>query len=292
MSFTVENIINEIPAHIDEEIDTSDSDELAKALSWANSCMLAMGSRAWRESTQSYPSAVANKWYALPATFINSVMVKTTIGIPTNLALTNEGTAGSTSYSYAVTAVNANGETLACTAVETTTGNATLDETNYNALTWDEVSGATSYYVYRTASDGTPSTTGYIGEATTESFDDTGLSGDSAEVPVEDTSEDEYESYTIRDRRIKFSAADDYILTYTAYPARFTSEDDVVPLQDVYLVPMGKYLAVKYLLMDSRDESSDRETADRLMGEFYNDLNHILGMVEDDNEPFQVQEDW
>lgn len=292
MSFTVEDIINEIPANIDEEIDVEETDELAKALSWANACILDMGSRAWRELTQSYPSAKANKWYALPDGFINSVMVKTTIGIPTGLSVSNEGTAGTTSYRYAVTAVNANGETLACTAVETTTGNATLDETNYNALEWDEVTGATSYYIYRTASSGTPSTTGYIGEATTEAFNDTGLAGDSTEVPVEDTTEDEYEDYTIRDRRIKFAAADDYILTYTGYPSRFTAKTDTVPFQDIFLPPMGKYMAAKYLLMESRDEDSDVKMANQLMAEFYDDLSNILSTVELDNEPFQVKEVW
>jgi len=183
MSFTVENIIAEIPAHIDEEIDVDEADELAQALSWANSCMLAMGSRAWVEAEEEYASATANTWYNLPDDFINTVAVET---------------------------------------------------------------------------------------------DDT----------------DDYKNYTIRNRKIKFAAADDYTLTYTAYPARFTAETDTVPLQDIYLVPMGKYLAAKYLLMDSRDESSDRETSDRLMGEFYDDLNNILGTVELDNEPFQVQEVW
>lgn len=183
MSFTVDDVINEIPAHIDEEIDTTDSDELAKALSWANACMLAMGSRAWVEAEEEYTSATAGTWYDLPGDFINTVVVTT------------------------------------------------------------------------------------------------------------DDSED-YTGYTIRNRKIKFDAADTYTLTYTAYPARFTAKTDTVPLQDAFLVPMGKYLAAKYLMMDSRDENSDMNAAKQLMAEFYDDLSNILSIVELDNEPFQVQEVW
>lgn len=67
---------------------------------------------------------------------------------PTGLAVTPTGTTGSTSYSYRVSAVNAIGETLACVSVATTTGNATLSATNYNAITWSAVSGATGYNIW------------------------------------------------------------------------------------------------------------------------------------------------
>jgi hypothetical protein len=67
---------------------------------------------------------------------------------PTGLTVTPTGTTGSTSYSYRVSAVNAIGETLACVSVATTTGNATLSATNYNAITWSAVSGATGYNIW------------------------------------------------------------------------------------------------------------------------------------------------
>ena len=67
---------------------------------------------------------------------------------PTGLAVTPTGTTGSTSYSYRVSAVKAIGETLACVSVATTTGNATLSATNYNAITWSAVSGATGYNIW------------------------------------------------------------------------------------------------------------------------------------------------
>jgi hypothetical protein len=67
---------------------------------------------------------------------------------PTGLTVTPTGTTGTTSYSYRVSAVNAIGETLACVSVATTTGNATLSATNYNAITWSAVSGATGYNIW------------------------------------------------------------------------------------------------------------------------------------------------
>lgn len=72
----------------------------------------------------------------------------TALTTPVNLGITPTGTTGSTAYSYRVSAFNANGETLACSSVATTTGHATLDSTNYNALNWDDVVGATGYVVY------------------------------------------------------------------------------------------------------------------------------------------------
>jgi len=99
-----------------------------------------------------------------------------------------QGTAGATSYSYAVASVNATGISKASQAKACTTGNATLDATNYNQITWILDPAATSYRIYRTATDGTPTTTGLIGTATAAVFNDTGLAGDSATAPTENTS--------------------------------------------------------------------------------------------------------
>jgi hypothetical protein len=67
---------------------------------------------------------------------------------PTGLGVTPTGTTGSTTYSYRVSAFNSIGETLACTSVSTATGNATLSATNYNALAWTVVTGATGYNIW------------------------------------------------------------------------------------------------------------------------------------------------
>jgi hypothetical protein len=79
---------------------------------------------------------------------VPAATVFTALTTPTNLAITPTGSAGSTHYSYRVSAYNLTGETLACVSVETTTGNATLSSTNYNALAWTAVSNAVGYNIY------------------------------------------------------------------------------------------------------------------------------------------------
>lgn len=72
----------------------------------------------------------------------------TALTTPTNVAVADQGTSGSTTYSYRVSAVNAQGETLASVSTQITDGNATLSSTNFNRITWDAVSGATGYVIY------------------------------------------------------------------------------------------------------------------------------------------------
>jgi hypothetical protein len=102
------------------------------------------------------------------------------LAAPGSVAAANEGASGATSYSYNVTSVTAGGESVVSTVATTATGNATLDGTNYNQVTWAAVVGATAYNVYRTASGGTPSSTGLIGRTTALLFNDQGLAGTGA----------------------------------------------------------------------------------------------------------------
>lgn len=101
--------------------------------------------------------------------------LKTVLQPPATPGITTIGTTGTTTWKYKVTARNAKGETVPSTEVTTTTGNATLDATNFNRITWTAVSGATDYRVYRTTAGGTPSTTGLIGTTASTTLDDTGL---------------------------------------------------------------------------------------------------------------------
>lgn len=96
------------------------------------------------------------------------------------------GTPGAKTISYRVSANNAAGETLASAAVTVTTAAAALDATHYVALSWGPVSNATSYNVYRSATDGTPSTTGRIGTTGHLTFSDTGIAA-SGSLPTENT---------------------------------------------------------------------------------------------------------
>jgi fibronectin type 3 domain-containing protein len=105
----------------------------------------------------------------------------TTPGTPT---VTPQGVAGTTTYRYRVSAVDANGvESQASTGGQTTTGNATLDGSNFNRVTWSAVTGAVSYNVYgRTGADGTllQMKTGVAGLQ----YDDTGVDTPTGALPV------------------------------------------------------------------------------------------------------------
>jgi hypothetical protein len=123
----------------------------------------------------------------------------TQLSNPTGGGITQGGTPGLTSYSYAYTASDANGTTtIGTTAHTTSTGNATLSATNYNNIGIAQVAGAKLYTIYRTASSGTPSSTGVIGTVSNAnlvslplsasfSFQDTGLAGDSTTAPTTNT---------------------------------------------------------------------------------------------------------
>jgi hypothetical protein len=104
-------------------------------------------------------------------------------------AITPEGASGAAAWSYKVVAVKANGSFSAASAEGTTdVGNADLDDTNFNRLTWVAVPSADLpifYRIYRTAHGTTPSTDGLIGVATGTTFDDTGLPGDGTTPPVD-----------------------------------------------------------------------------------------------------------
>ena len=60
------------------------------------------------------------------------------------------GTAGSTTYSYAISAFNTANQSPLSRATTITTGNAALGGSNYNTITWQAVAGATGYNIYRT----------------------------------------------------------------------------------------------------------------------------------------------
>jgi hypothetical protein len=83
---------------------------------------------------------------------VNGTIGTTALATPGAPTVTPVGTAGSTIYNYAIVAKQIDGSyTVSGPPGPTTTGNATLDGTNYNAVTWSAVPGAASYDVYRTS---------------------------------------------------------------------------------------------------------------------------------------------
>ena len=108
---------------------------------------------------------------------------------PAQPSVARVGTSGTTTYGYRVTALDGTGETLPSTERTITNGNAILDGTNYNTVTWTEIPGAVQYKVYRTTSGGTPATTGLISTVTggaNITINDTGLAAGAA-VPGANT---------------------------------------------------------------------------------------------------------
>lgn len=115
---------------------------------------------------------------------------------PSPPGIANQGTPGVTAYAYKIVAKMIDnesdlfpevGHTPASGAGVTGTGNASLDETNFNRITWTAVTGAESYDVYRTTG-GSPTPPVIIAsgiEVTT--FDDTGIVGTAATPPTTDT---------------------------------------------------------------------------------------------------------
>lgn len=85
-----------------------------------------------------------------PLTYYNGSTITsyTALTTPASLTVTPTGTTGSTAYSYRVSAFNDAGETLACTSVAITNGNATLNATNYNALAWTAQVDAVGYNIW------------------------------------------------------------------------------------------------------------------------------------------------
>jgi hypothetical protein len=77
--------------------------------------------------------------------------------------LSTSGVAGSTSYTYVVVAKLLNGQTVVSDPVTINTGNATLTSSNFIQVTSITNSiGNFQYLLYRTASGGTPSSTGVV----------------------------------------------------------------------------------------------------------------------------------
>jgi hypothetical protein len=131
------------------------------------------------------------------------------VATPTTPGIGQTGTGGSTAYSYKIVARATYGQSAASGAGNTSTGNATLSGTNCNMLDWNDANGqagmgAWGFDVYRTASGGTPSTTGRI--ATVSALDaaaaaagagagaeyrtsDCGLAGDGSTPPASNTAD-------------------------------------------------------------------------------------------------------
>lgn len=101
-----------------------------------------------------------------------NITTYTALTTPTGLAYTLGGTSGTTVYSYKVSAFNAQGETLASSALTVSDGNAVLSTTNKINLTWTAVTNATGYNVWGNKSTGLGET--YMATVYTNAYTDDG----------------------------------------------------------------------------------------------------------------------
>lgn len=115
--------------------------------------------------------------------FLNELSSMSDPSAPT---VTPQGASGATAYSYVVVALNRTGQTAASAAGATAIGNATLDSSNFNRVTWTAVTNATAYRIYRSIGGVTVGQIGIVGAVL--QFDDTGLAGDTTIAPTVNTS--------------------------------------------------------------------------------------------------------
>jgi hypothetical protein len=81
---------------------------------------------------------------------VGAKLIGTAITTPSAPVVTVTGTAGSTTYQYQIVATTYDGrDSIPSPTGQTTTGNATLTSSNYNALSWSAVTAAASYKVLR-----------------------------------------------------------------------------------------------------------------------------------------------
>lgn len=126
----------------------------------------------------------------------------TSITGPTGASVNPVGVTGATSYSYQLVFRDLAGGAVTRNAsvITVANGNATLNGSNFNRIQIGSsnfcAQGFSSVDIYRTASAGTPSTTGKIGNFPvtdctplfiSQTFDDTGLAGDGTAVPAANT---------------------------------------------------------------------------------------------------------
>jgi hypothetical protein len=104
---------------------------------------------------------------------LGSLLINDGLTTPGEPTLTDEGTASTAVYDYAIQAYNSSGTSTLSPSTQMANGQATLTNINYNNITWSGVNGSTGYNVFRTVTGGTSSpynTTGQIGSITAASL--------------------------------------------------------------------------------------------------------------------------
>jgi hypothetical protein len=172
------------------------------------------------------------------------VTFESSIDAPTGLAITvHASTTLSTYYSYVVTAVNENGEESVASAPDQDQNNDISVNAGSNSLTWNVVTGATSYNIYRaTPQYGAmvPSGVlyGYLGTSTGNNFVDTNIIADFTKVPPThndpfdgDNNQPSCVAY-FQQRRVYANTQSQPDTYFFSRPGAFTNMDISIPITD------------------------------------------------------------
>lgn len=181
------------------------------------------------------------------------------VDTPTSLSGTQNGTTGSTSYKYVVTAIDDTTfeESLASTLYNVTNGNATLTPTDYISLSWTAVSGASNYNVYRAING----VYGLIGIAGTNSFNDIGATDpDTTDTPPVD--------------RGLFAASGDYPSAVTFYQQRLMLANTDNDTEIIYGSKSGNF----YNFTSSSPIQDDDSVSFTMAGRQVNEVNHMIDL--------------
>lgn len=125
----------------------------------------------------------ANNWS------LSTMQIGTTVGTPTNVAVTTSLAAGAVNYAYLVTAADNNGQESAISAAGVLASVQDLRSVaGTNTITWNAVSGATSYNVYKAepvygAAVAAGAAFGFIGNCTGTIFNDSNIAQDFSQTP-------------------------------------------------------------------------------------------------------------
>lgn len=180
---------------------------------------------------------------------------------PTSPTATPQGTTGSTTYRYKVTAINSETfeESLPTSAITTTTGHATLDVTNHVLIAWTTVSGSAEYNVYKER-NGIYGLIGIAGEDGSPTFMDIGIAADTTDTPP--TS------------RNPFNSADDYPSAVTYYQQRLVLANTDNNPETVYASRSGNFTN----FTTSSPTQDDDAVTFTMAGRQVNEVVHMLDL--------------
>lgn len=189
---------------------------------------------------------------------LDVVAFNPTVSPPAGQAVSNQGSAGATTYNYKITFFNTQtGEESLPTSVSTATGNATMNSTNFNRISWTNPSNADLEVVIYKSINGV---FGFIGTAASNStFDDLGYTADTTDTPPvagEDfNAVDEYPSaIAYYQQRLCLANTNlDPEKIWTSRVGLFTNFSKSNPLQDddsISFILAGKQINEIYHLID------------------------------------------